>query len=149
MKRAVLLSAIGLIFAFGHSAAAQAGVRICNQFDETVYFVLGYVDANDPTSTGWFQLDQGACGTYLPDVAKGPFYVYGESDSEDNGWDAADDEPGQEFCLSDNDQFTMHNSEYMKDGSLACPQDDWDRFIPITDERDGTLTYTFTTENAL
>jgi uncharacterized membrane protein len=149
MKRAVLLSSVALIVILGHTAAARAGVTICNQFDETVYFALGYVDGGDPTSTGWFQLDKGKCGTYLVDATNVPFfYVYGESDSEGNGWDAADNEPGQEFCLSGDDQFTIHNRDNMKDGALSCPDDNSDRFIAITDKQDDTPTFTFTNDNA-
>jgi uncharacterized membrane protein len=149
MKRAVLLAIMGMIFAFGVNGAARAGVMICNQFDEAIYFALGYVDSGDPTSTGWFQIDKGKCGTYLADATNVPFfYVYGESDSSENGWDAADDKPGQDFCLSNDDQFTLHNSKYMKDGALACPQDDSDRFIAITEKQDGVPKFTFTADNA-
>ncbi len=149
MKRAVLLSAIGMMIAVGHANAAGTGVTICNQFEETVYFAIGYADAGDPTSTGWFQLDKGKCGTYLADATNVPFfYVYGESESSENGWDAADNEPGQEFCLSDSDQFTIHNSQNMKDGALACPNDDYDRFMSITEKQDGVPKFTFTSDNA-
>ena len=147
MKRAVFLSAVGMVIAFAHAGTAQAGVTVCNKFDEPVYFALGYADANGPLSTGWFQLDVGKCGTYLAD-AKEPFYVYGESDSEENGWDAADDEPGQNFCLSGDDSFTIRNSEHMTDGALACTEDMMDRFMAITATENGAPAFTFTTDNA-
>ncbi len=145
MKRAVFLSAIGMVIAC--AGTAHAGVTICNQFDEPVYFALGYSDASGPLSTGWFNLDVGKCDTYLAD-AKAPFFVYGESESSQNGWDAADDEPGQDFCLSTDDSFTIRNSENMADGALVCDEDMRDRFAAVTDKQNGAEAFTFTTDNA-
>lgn len=130
------------------SAAFAAGVTICNGTSRTVGFALGYVGAKSLESAGPFESQPGKCATFLTEISKGPFYVFGVDPTGAMSWTAQDDKTAQAFCLSDEPHFISRNDDYMKSGKLVCPDHPASQFILVPDEPPEGPKFTFTKDNA-
>ncbi len=149
MKRALPSLAATLALICGSAGAASAaGLAICNSTGGTVGYALGYVGAEGLTSTGPFKSEPGQCATLLTEVAKGPFYIYGEELTGAMAWTGQGDGLAQAFCLSRAPDFVLRNKDYMKDGKLVCPEDAAIQFMLVPDVPRGRPQFTFSEDNA-
>ena len=147
MGRAIAGLMTVFVLALASSGQARAELRLCNQSEDIVYAAIGHIASDGPTVTGWFELDDQECGTFMEGVA-GPYYVYGEDDFFLLYWAADEEEPGFTFCLSDDQTFTLRNADHIKGGTLDCPDEDYERFAEVIEREGGVPKYTFTLDNA-
>jgi uncharacterized membrane protein len=129
-------------------ATAAAGVTICNGTSQTVGFALGYGRPKSLASTGPFEAKGGTCETFLKDVPKGPFYIYGGVPTGALSWTAGSDKSAQVFCLANGPHFVIRNSDYLKEGKLACPDNAVIGFKLIPTGPEKRPKFTFTEGNA-
>ena len=99
-------------------------------------------------STGPFEAKGGTCETYLKDVPKGPFYIYGGVPTGALSWTAGSDKSAQVFCLANGPHFVIRNSDYLKEGKLACPDNAVIGFKLIPAGPEKRPKFTFTEGNA-
>ena len=58
------------------SGAASAEVEVCNQFPQAVYVAVGYRDARDTVTSGWWQVGSGACKVVDGRRVVAPYYIH-------------------------------------------------------------------------
>ncbi|WP_082735786.1 DUF1036 domain-containing protein [Polycladidibacter stylochi] len=86
------------------TVSAQADFRLCNKTEGLVEVAVGYRDATDWVSEGWWKVKQNSCETLVKgDLASRYFYIYAtESES-------ADEWSGKAYmCVRPNKEFTIH-----------------------------------------
>ncbi|CUH64109.1 putative integral membrane protein [Thalassovita gelatinovora] len=70
----VLISAVAI--GLGVAGAAQAGLEICNETGRSRSLAVGYQSGDTWVSSGWWNIDDGSCGTVVSGDLEQRYYYY-------------------------------------------------------------------------
>jgi uncharacterized membrane protein len=133
----VLAAALAL-FVLGASAGpAAANFRLCNNTSSHVGVAIGYKDANDWTTEGWWNLPSHTCETLLKgDLVARYYYVYAVDYDRGGEW------MGPAYMCTREKEFTIH-------GITDCLAHGYDRtgFYEVDTGQQSTWTVQLTEAN--
>jgi uncharacterized membrane protein len=141
MRSRAVLGLIAFLLALG-AERADAGFRVCNQFEQRLSIAFGYVDrARGWVAQGWWVIDTNQCTSlYAADLDNRYYYILAKPTAGGPDWKGGK----VPFCIQEQ-QFVLVQAQYGKDTPEECAKAGLESALFISvDVGAGEKNHTFT-----